>query len=471
MSAVLALAWAAVAPPLVNSDESGHFAYIQHLAETGSAPSHDGTSTLSVEEGTLLQTLGLGATINNPGARPHFGSGPWDAYARFQDGVTHDQRANGNGPNQFVQNGPLYYALGAVAYRVTPGGQIVDRIFAVRILGGLLFVLTVICAWLLAAELFAATWPRALAALVVALQPRLGNTGGSVNPDILLTAIWSLFAVVAIRTVRHGLTLRRAVLLGALTGGSVMTHGRGLALVPPLLVVLAVSIPRPRIAWRRFVKPVALSLGVLLACAVLAAVYTRVYAGSVYGGEVAQAQGGNSSTGSLKGLISYVFTFYFGAFQAAGPVLGPPYGWRQGYIETFFGDLGSLDVVFAPHIFDYLQILVAVGLLTLWTQAVWFRDRLLPRWREGLVLAVICLSQIGLLQLSSYRDLVQSNGVGVLWTGRYLLPLIVIFGVTVAYVCSHLPRRVAMVSAGATVGIGIVLQLSSLGLMLDRFYA
>ena len=85
-------------------------------------------------------------------------------------------------------------------------------------------------------------------------------------------------------------------------------------------------------------------------------------------------------------------------------------------------------------------------------------------------MAAMCVSQIGLLHLASYRDLVQSNGAGVLWSGRYLLPLIAVFGVTVAFVCSHLPRRVAAVAAGAVVGVGIVLQLGSLGLSLDRFY-
>jgi hypothetical protein len=218
------------------------------------------------------------------------------------------------------------------------------------------------------------------------------------------------------------------------------------------------------------VRPAAWALSLLVVCTAIGFLYTRAKTGGAYGGEVGQAAGGNASGGSIKGLFAYVFNFYLGNFQALGPVLGAGYGYRQGYIETFFSDLGSLDVVFQPHILDYLQILAAVGLLVLWTQVVWFRERLLARWREVAVLLIICVSQIGLLHLASYRDLVQSNGAGVLWSGRYLLPLIAVFGVTVAYVCSHLPRRIAALTAGAIVAVGVVLQLGSLGLTLDRFY-
>jgi hypothetical protein len=472
MSALLALAWAAVTPPLTNADETGHFAYIQHLAETGSAPSKSaGAHTLADEEVQLLSQLQLGTVINNANARPSFSRLDLDAFSRYERDVPPSARKNGDGPNQFAQNGPLYYAAGAVAYRITPGGQIIDRVFAVRLLvGGGLFLLTVVMTWLLAAELFAATWPPVLAAAAVALQPKLGNAAGMVNPDIMLAGVWSSFAWLGVRTVRHGLTVRRAVALGLLTGASILTHGRGLALIPPLLVALVLSVPHLRTRWRWAAKPLAFALAAMAVCAVAGFLYTRAKAGGAYGGELTQAAGGSGSAGSLKGFFAYVFNFYFGGFQALGPVLGAGFGYRQGYIETFFSDLGSLDVVFQPHILDYLQVLAALGLLALWTEVAVLREALLLRWREIAVLVILVVSQVGLLHLASYRDLVQSNGVSVLWSGRYLLPLIAVFGVTVAFVCSHLPRRFAAVAAGVVLGVGIVLQLASLGLTLDRFY-
>jgi 4-amino-4-deoxy-L-arabinose transferase-like glycosyltransferase len=464
-SSVLALAWATVTPPLTNADETGHFAYIQHLAETGSAPTDKGTSTLSTEESQLLAGLGIGPIINNSNGRPSFSALDRQAFQRYERDVPAGDRDNGNGPNQFSQNGPLYYTLGAIAYKLTPGGQIIDRIFAVRLVGGVLFVGIVILTWLLAAELFAAMWPRALAASAVALQPKLGNAAGMVNPDILLAFLWSAFALLGVRTVRHGLTVRRAIGLAVLTGASALTHGRGLALIPPLLVVLVLSVPRLRTDWRNYVKPAGLALGVVGFCVIAGFLYTRAKTGGGYGGEVGQAAGGAGSRGSLRGLFDYVFNFYV---DTRAP--GTNYGYRQGYIETFFSNFGSLDVVFQPHIVGDLQTLAAAGLLALWSQVIWFRERLVRRWREVAVLLALCVSQIGLLHLASYRDLVSSNGTAVLWSGRYLLPLIAIFGVTIAYVCSHLPRRIAVASAGFVVGVGVVLQLGSLGLIFDRFY-
>jgi 4-amino-4-deoxy-L-arabinose transferase-like glycosyltransferase len=470
LTSVLALAWVIVTPPLTNADETGHFAYVQHLAETGSAPTNHGTRTLSSEEQTLLDTLGLQPTIGNANARPSFSPLDRQAFDAFEDQVTHDQRADGDGPNQFAQNGPLYYAAGAVAYRAAVGGGIIDRVFFVRLLGALAYVAIVVLVWLLAAELFTAVWPRAVAAGAVALQPKLGNTAGMVNPDILLVLLWTAFALVGMRTVRHGLTVRRALVLGLLTGGSALTHGRGLALILPLLVVMALSVPRLRVDWRRLAKPAGYALGIVGVCVVFGFLYTRAKTGGAYGGELTQAAGGASSGGSVKGLFAYIFNFYFGGYQALGPLLGAGYGWRQGYIETFFGSLGSLEVVFQPHIYDWLQFLAGAGLFVLWTQVVWFRDRLLARWREVAVLLALVIAKIGLLHLAAYRDLVQSNGVGVLWSGRYLLPIIAVFGVTVAYVCSHLPRRLGALAAGGIIAVGVVLQLASLGQTLDRFY-
>ena len=59
---------------------------------------------------------------------------------------------------------------------------------------------TVTCAWLAAAELFARVWPRVIATGCVALLPQLTALSGTINADNLLVAVWSAFAVVALRT-------------------------------------------------------------------------------------------------------------------------------------------------------------------------------------------------------------------------------------------------------------------------------
>jgi hypothetical protein len=55
-------------------------------------------------------------------------------------------------------------------------------------------------------------------------------------------------------------------------------------------------------------------------------------------------------------------------------------------------------------------------------------------------------------------------------TGRYLLPLIALLGIAVALVADVLPRTARSAFTGIAVAAGVALQLTSLGLLLERFY-
>ena len=70
--------------------------------------------------------------------------------------------------------------------------------------------------------------------------------GALVNPDTLLVLIWTAFIYVGLRIVRHGPTLKRLIGAGAAVAASVLTHGRGLAILPALLVLLGIAYLR----WR-----------------------------------------------------------------------------------------------------------------------------------------------------------------------------------------------------------------------------
>src|SRR4051812_40893787 len=70
---IQAVAWSVVTPPLQGPDESGHVAYVQHVAETGYKPDFSsGNGSVSTEEDTALFTFGLSPLIGNQGAKPAF---------------------------------------------------------------------------------------------------------------------------------------------------------------------------------------------------------------------------------------------------------------------------------------------------------------------------------------------------------------------------------------------------------------
>jgi hypothetical protein len=87
-----------------------------------------------------------------------------------------------------------------------------------------------------------------------------------------------------------------------------------------------------------------------------------------------------------------------------------------------------------------------------------------------LMLALLVLS-IGFLQYVSYRALLGNGGSDPLITGRYLLPLVSLFGLAVAFTVGCLPRRIAPLIGAVILAIGVLLSLDAIGITMARFYA
>jgi 4-amino-4-deoxy-L-arabinose transferase-like glycosyltransferase len=473
-AAILSLAWALSVPAFQAPDEGSHFAYAQHLAESGSPPHPaSGTGALSTEARTAEQTAQLSSLIGIPGARPAWTSADTRMWQRQRGQFTSQQRRDGSGPNRAGGNPPLYYAYEAIPYRAFLWRDLYTRLLVMRLWTGLLMVLTVAMVWAIAGEVFGADpWRRTLATGVVALQPMLGYIGSTISPDGFLTFIWTAFVLVALRILRRGPTLRRFVTLGVLAAASLLTHGRGLAILPPLIVVLLVAgwryRPTGREAWQRYAGWAAAAMLVavapLLAWRVLH--QTDPGGGGLYGGQASFA----GTAFSAKQLLGVTWQFYFHKLPFMEVRIGPPYGYRQVFIETFFGTFGSLEVPYPVWVYDRLQLAVAIGLVALLATIVW---RAHGVWRNldiVLVLAGLAVSMIGLLHFASYLNLLKDPSDPI-FTGRYLLPLISLFGLAVAWVVGTLPRRVSHLLGAALLGVGVLMSLAGLGLSAARFYA
>ena len=466
-----ALAWGIVQPPFQGPDEIEHIAYVQRLAETGSPPrmGTDGPPWSS-EIQTALVTLSLGPIKGHLDARPSFAKSDHELWEAYERDIAPGQRENGSGRNGQARTPPLYYLINVPVYLLAPS-DLLDRIAAMRVVNALLFAAVVALTWLLAAELFPrSAMFRVVAAGAVALHPKLAALAGNVSTDVLLALAWTVFALVAVRMVRRGPTLGRAVALAAATAASVLTHGRGLALVLAALVAAVVILERHRPGRAAVLKMVAAGAVIVGVAVTLAAVWSANGAGpgggGAFGGEITQSTGGPNP----RGFLSYVFQFYFRDWSFLAGDIGPDYGWRQMYIETFFAGFANLEVVFTEATFDKLQLAVAFGLVLLWTQLIWSRDRLRRHWPSLVVLAGLVLSLLLVLHLSAYRDMLQ-NPDDPLITGRYLTPAIAIFGLAVAFSCVILPRRLVPAAAAAVLCTGVVLQVSALGVALTRFHA
>lgn len=466
VTALLTVAWTFTLTPFQGPDEPAHFSYAQYLAETGGKPLvTDGQNPYSTETAGALYFFNLNQLAGVADARPAWAEVEERRWAAIEAQLGDEAESDGSGPNPLGKNPPLYYAYQALPYWVGSLGTFWDRVTVMRLASGVLLLATVLFAWLAAAEVFRSAWPRVLATASVALLPQLTAMSGTINADNLLVSVWTAFAYVSLRLVRHGLTIRRVLALAALAGASLLTHGRGIAIVPALLAVIAIAALRTRPRPRQLLA--ALAPGTALLAIVVAIYQLALAPGSgAYGGEVSLTRGATNMT--IPGFLSTVWQFYFPALPFMENRIGPSFGYRQMYIESFFGRFASLEVAFPAPVYTLIQALCAVGLIGLVAIVAGRWAAIRARWAEIAALAALTVSMLGLLHLASYRSLVGTTDP--LITGRYLLPLVSVFGLTVAFVIGSLQPRASAIAGTTVLGGLLALNLSGLLLTFVRFY-
>jgi hypothetical protein len=151
--------------------------------------------------------------------------------------------------------------------------------------------------------------------------------------------------------------------------------------------------------------------------------------------------------------------------------IGPAYGYRQVFIDTFFGGFGSLEVVPRPQVYDALQVLSGIGLVGLYTTIVVHWRRLWRAWAIVGVMLALLVTNLLFLHYVSYRSLLDSGGSEPLIVGRYLLPMVALLGLAIAFTVGALPRKLGPVAGAIILAVGTVLSLTSIAITMIRFYA
>jgi 4-amino-4-deoxy-L-arabinose transferase-like glycosyltransferase len=472
VAAIQVVAWALVLPPFQGPDEEAHYAYVQHLAETGEPPERTGGNgrNYSTEHVEAMRWADLFALRGVLGARPGWAEAEEERWRKVEASLPGEASADGKGPNAVGQNPPLYYALEVIPYQLAPGGSFFNRFYVARVTSALFYLGAVAFMWLIASELFRPLWARTLATALVALQPKVAMLGAVINADTLLVLAWTAFIYAGLRIVRRGPSAKRMVGVGVAAAASVLTHGRGLAILPALVILLGIAYVRWRPAHREALRYGALSLGIAAAGLLMVALFTAGVSGGgqIYGGEIGRI---GQRSFNIREFLSYVWQFYFPKLGFMQPSIGPPgYGFREVYIESFYGDLASLEVQYPRFATDLLQVAIVLLLFAVYTVAVARFDAVKRHWPTIAFLLLSALSLLALLHVTSYNSMLV-NPADPLFTGRYLFPLVSILAIAVTVVVMALPRRLGAFATGGLVATGIVLQLSGLGMAFVRFYA
>lgn len=460
---VQALAWMLVMPPLHGPDEVGHFSYTQKVVEAGSIPwqaigaaPEPGTRTVSTEVERALAIAAIRPSWANISARPAGTAVDERLWDRESERLDHDDRADG-GFTSSMANPPAYYLYAAVPYAVTYPASVLDRALAMRLANLPLLVALVVFCWLVAGELFGRTrWLQTVATAAVVLQPQVIHMTATVNPDIALGAIWAAALYVMIRLVRAGPSRRRLVWLAVLVAASCLTQPRGLALPIPAVGALALAL------WRH--HPAFLGRHRRLALAGLGGAYVLGIA------VIARyATGGDPSITRLRQFASYLWQFYLPRPGFMTPARRPDWGIEQAFLDRLYGGYAQLELGAPSAVLDVVgAAAVAIAVLAVVGLAV-HRRALKRHWDVLVVCALAVAGYLFLVHAVAFRTLLNSPDPVV--TGRYLLPLMPLFGATVALAVSWPRPRIAVgLATLALVGMSFV-QLEAFGLLYERFYA
>jgi hypothetical protein len=239
----------------------------------------------------------------------------------------------------------------------------------------------------------------------------------------------------------------------------VLTHPRGAPLA--FLAILAAGL-----GLRRRIGPV--SARTVLAAAGAALVALAL----VVAGLVARAGVLNSTSGAgfdVGQFASYLWQFYLPRLPFMSHTIGPDYGVHTAFVETFYGVFASLEVKWSPGVYDALAVASVIGLAALCVVVFRARDALRERWDEVVLLAATPLTLVLALHFAAYRNLRVAPGDPII-VGRYLFPLLPLFGVAVALVVRALPFRFSVAAGTAVLLTGALMGLSALGMTAVRFY-
>jgi len=441
--AVLGVAWAMFTPSWQAPDEPAHYGYVESLAQRHSVPGARTGFVYSSEQSRALQRSNGDKLSQLSDGRPQWFDG---AEGVFGEGELPTDNGGGNTEgdvNPARSNPPAYYLYETVAYGAAGiAGTTPARLYWMRIASVLLLLVTVTGAWLLVGELFGRRRDLQLvAAGLTGLLPMATFISGSVTPDALLCASWSLVLWLGVKSLRSALTRRGAVALCAVTALAVLTKATSYALVPPVAAVVLFGLIRHR---RSSAAGGELRIAALSFSALVVPVLAWVVAARAAGRPSVNQVGSTGTENALADqafnaaqIASYMWQFYLPRLssQADFPqVVGVPV--YDVWLKDLTGRFGWVQIALPDGLYVAAGVTAVVIIVVGIVQAA----RQPPPIRLGFAfLGLVALLTVIGLHVVDYRIAVQQSLPFM--QGRYLLPLVPIGGALLAATLSGLGPR------------------------------
>ncbi len=454
--------WAGITPIVEKTDETAHFAYVQAFAEFGHPPTQFAdTGLLSDEFACWYNGLGVIHWRFLDEERP-----PWSANLRRSlDHSCAKASPKYNGAMYMAFQPPAYYALAAGAYKLAVGASLPTRLLFARLVSVLLAALAVVFTYLLVRELICGSlWPARAAALAVALQPVFMFNESGVNPDALMVAVASAIAFIGARAWRKGLTLRRALALGALVGLGVISKTNFLALIPSVLL-LAVALWWGGAPSERRTRAKRLAAGAIVA-GMIFGVYAVVNDLAWHRGLRYRDESYGGSGGSLHRLAEFTWQFFLPRLSEMRNLVATPGVPILELIESSTTRIGWWNDYGIAS--GWTPVIMVVG-VTLAVACAWY---VLPRARaqpSPVLVTVGCgLLFLAALVYAGY-EFSLGNGADVI-IPRHALPLICLWGLLVGCAVAAAPPKWRPTATGLLAAVFLAHTTLALTTTISRFY-
>ena len=471
---VNAAVWSVVVPPFHVPDEISHFGYAQYLAETGQPPPQTpNTAQYSDEQQLALVRLHF-FTVVGRGEQRGIWTEPDERELRAALAADPSSRGLG-GASSATNQPPLYYALAAIPYRLSPSHGILERLALMRLLSALMAAGTVLCVSLFLRELLPGTpWAWTAGALAVAFQTTFMFVAAGVQGDNLLVLASAATLLLLARVFRRGLTIRRGAALGAATAIGVLGKLTFLAFVPGIALAFLLLLLRAGRERRVALRATAVAAGIVAVPVGLYALL-NVAAWERGGGATAGSVGTatvSSGVVSLRERLVYIWQevlpalpFMHDAFIGYAP--------RDLWLRGWTGHFGWLDYNFPERVYDAAEV-VFLALLTLAAVAVVrtvrARGWAAMGWHRPLALVLLTLCA-GLIGAIGWQAVVYKADTGYRFEqARYLLPLLALYGLLVALAARGAGRRWGPAVGAVLVVLAMAHGLFAQLLTISRYY-
>ena len=254
-----ALSWVVLIPIWQYPDEQAHFAQVQDTAELGFLPvgAFDTSEEIAISEkvfGTGRDGFGNNRYTYHPEFNTEYSNSNNGLFENYIESFDELSRTN-LVKREATHNPPLYYFLGALFYKVFGWGDLFTRVFAVRIMSAILFLVLVFVAYKIGLLLFEDKILQVALPTLVAFKPMLIFASTGILPDVLTNLLFTLIVYLSLKILLKGMSKKLILKVVIVVLLGVLTRQQFLISLPIISMAIFYQIFKSRKQLQKYILP------------------------------------------------------------------------------------------------------------------------------------------------------------------------------------------------------------------------